>query len=139
VETAKPGNSGAAAAGEGHPKRLWAGVALVLVLLAGVVFLISYLLRPSFVLSWPEMTESDGVVTVAFTAQNRTSRPLSRSVRVSLIVKQQKRSHGVKMYDIVEEKRVTLELEPGEEKPFSYDFPKPARSPVSPMVELMRP
>lgn len=133
MEAAKSGNNGTRA------KRLWSGVALVAVLLGAVVFLVSYLLQPSFVLSWPEMTESDGLVTVAFTAQNRTSKPLSRTVRITLVVKQDKRSHGVKMYDIVEEKRVTLVLEPDEEKPFSYEFPKPSRSPVSPMVELMRP
>jgi|GEM_PF-3229863 len=107
----------------------------VIGLLAIVGFGISYLLRPQFVISWPELELEGGRVVVRFEAENRTGEPMARLVRVSILDRKAKRSHGVKLYDSLGEREMTLELAPGETRTYSVDFPRPEREPTLAMVE----
>ncbi len=117
---------------------IWRGIAFFAFLLGFAAFLVGYLLSPSFVVSWPEMERKGDVAAVLFEAENRTGDPIERKVRVSIVVHQAERTHGVKIYDTLGEKMVVIALEPHEKKALRYEFKVTDREPTLPMVELVK-
>jgi len=115
--------------------RLLKAIGAVIGLLAIVGVGISYFLRPEFVVSWPKLETTGDQVVVRFDAENRTAAPMARLVRVSILDKREKRSHGVKLYESLGEREMTLELAPREKRSYEVDFPRPDREPSLAMVE----